>query len=282
MKTTAAVDTTTVTHYENFPVASLLLPRHLRYAVTILYHFARSADDIADEGPLDARQRLQQLDGYTRHLDAIGKQQLDPSAPPIFQELQKIIRVHELPLVLLHDLLDAFRQDVRQTRYQSKTELLDYCRRSANPVGRLMLRLFQQENPSQLAWSDAICSSLQLINHWQDLAIDLKKSPARIYLPQDDMQSYGVTESQLHSGCLDDSLRALLRHECQYARDLMQQGQPLVHSLSGRIALEVRLIIAGGLLILDKIAAVDYDVYQKRPVIRPADGPRLLWQALRL
>lgn len=277
MKTAAAVE-----HYENFPVASFLLPRHLRYAITVLYHFARSADDIADEGPLDAPARLHQLDSYRHHLDAIARQRLEASAPPLFQELQKVILTHDLPLELLHDLLDAFRQDVVQTRYQNKAELLDYCRRSANPVGRLLLRLFRQENPSQLACSDAICSSLQLINHWQDLAIDLKKSPARIYLPQDDMQSYGVTEEQLFSGHMNEALRKLLQHECQYARELMQQGQALVHSLSGRTALEIRLIIAGGLLILDKIAAANYEVFQQRPVIRTTDGPRLLWRALRL
>ncbi len=272
-----------VDHYENFPVASWLLPRHLHAPVAALYHFARSADDIADEGDLPPEERLRQLATYSAELDCIAADQ--PCDTPIFQRLASAVRRHDLPLPLLHDLLDAFRQDVRQTRYATYAELLDYCRRSANPVGRLLLRLYRAESPQQLAWSDAICTSLQLINHWQDVAIDITKKPGRIYLPQEDIDRYGVTEAQIIAGAIegpDARWCTLMRFEVDRARTLMREGAPLGRSLPGRIGLELRLIIAGGLRILDKIEAVDYDVFRQRPVLRGPDWPLLLWRATTL
>ncbi len=272
-----------VDHYENFPVASWLLPRHLHAPVAALYHFARSADDIADEGDLLPEERLRQLAAYAAELDRIAANQ--PCDTPIFQRLASAVRRHDLPLPLLHDLLDAFRQDVRQTRYATYAELLDYCRRSANPVGRLLLRLYRAESPQQLAWSDAICTSLQLINHWQDVAIDITKKPGRIYLPQEDIDRYGVTEAQIIAGAIegpDARWCTLMRFEVDRARTLMREGAPLGRSLPGRIGLELRLIIAGGLRILDKIEAVDYDVFRQRPVLRGPDWPLLLWRATTL
>ena len=269
-------------HYENFPVASWLLPRRLHAPVAALYRYARSADDIADEGDLPAEERLRRLDDYARQLERIAAG--EPCADPMFRRLATAVREHDLPLPLLHDLLDAFRQDVVQTRYASYVELLDYCRRSANPVGRLLLRLFCKncgaESPQQLAWSDAICTSLQLINHWQDVAIDSAKNPGRIYLPQEDLERYGVTETQIAAGTADEHWRALMRFEVDRARALMLSGAPLGRSLPGRIGLELRLIVAGGLRILDKIEAVDYDVFRRRPVLRGFDWPLLLWRAL--
>lgn len=271
-----------VDHYENFPVASWLLPRRLHAPVTAIYHFARSADDIADEGDALPEQRLAQLDEYRRQLDRIESiehvEQVERIDDPLFRNLAAAVRGHDLPVSLLRDLLDAFAQDVTKKRYATFAELQDYCRRSADPVGRLLLRLYREESPQQLAWSDAICTSLQLINHWQDIAIDLKKG--RIYLPQEDLQRFGVDETQIGTGRIDDRWRALLRFEADRARALMLSGAPLGRSLPGRIGLELRLIVAGGLRILDKIEAVDYDVFRRRPVITALDWPRLMGRAL--
>lgn len=275
-----------INHYENFPVASLLLPRHLHAPVKALYAFARSADDIADEGELPAAERLQLLDEYTAQLDRMAAGQ--PCAGALFQRLAAVVHDHQLDISLLHDLLAAFRQDVQQTRYATYAELLDYCRLSANPVGRLLLSLYQAETPQNLQWSDAICSSLQLINHWQDVAIDFAKTPSRIYLPQEDLLRYGVTENILADASQNSSeapplpanWHKLMAFQVHRARQLMLSGASLGHALPGRIGLELRLIIAGGLRILDKIEAIDYDVFRHRPVLRTHDWFGLLWQAL--
>jgi phytoene synthase len=265
-----------VDHYENFPVASWLLPHHLRESVATLYRFARSADDIADEGDAPPEQRLAKLDVYRAELDVIAAG--GRSEDPLFRQLAEAVREHALPVALLHDLLVAFTQDLTQTRYANFAELQEYCRRSANPIGRLLLRLYRAESPQQLAWSDAICTSLQLINHWQDIGIDWKKR--RVYLPQEDLQRFGINEAQIAAGNVDDNWRALLRFEIGRARALMLEGAPLGRSLPGRIGLELRLIVAGGLRILDKIEAADYDVFSRRPVLKPFDWPCLLWRAL--
>ncbi len=265
-----------VDHYENFPVASWLAPPHLRAPIVAIYHFARSADDIADEGDASPAQRRASLDAYRRQLAAIAAGQ--PTDTPIFHNLARAIRQHDLPVQLFIDLLDAFSQDIEQTRYASYTELLDYCRRSANPVGRLLLRLYRAEQPQQLAWSDQICTSLQLINHWQDVGIDWHKQ--RVYLPQEDLQRFGVSEAQIAAGTVDANWRALMRFEVDRARRMMLDGAPLGRTLPGRIGLELRLMIAGGLRILEKIEAADYDVFRQRPVLKPLDWPLLLWRAL--
>ena len=264
-----------VDHYENFPVASWLLPHHLRAPVVALYRFARSADDIADEGDAPPEQRLARLDAYRAELDVIAAG--GNSDDPLFRQLAGAVRDHDLQVPLLRDLLDAFTQDLTQTRYASYADLQEYCRRSANPVGRLLLRLYRAESQQQLAWSDSICTSLQLINHWQDIGIDWSKN--RIYLPQDDLQRFGVAEAQIAAGTVDDNWRALLRFEVGRARAMMLAGAPLGRSLPGRIGLELRLIVAGGLAILDKIEAVDYDVFRHRPILKPLDWPSLLWRA---
>ena len=265
-----------VDHYENFPVASWLLPRHLREPVTAIYGFARNADDIADEGELDAATRLAQLAGYRQELANIAAG--IPSGQPIFQRLAAAIASHNLPLSPFSDLLDAFSQDVVKQRYASFAELQDYCRRSANPVGRLLLKLFHAESAQQLAWSDAICSSLQLINHWQDISLDWARG--RVYLPQEDLLRFRVNETQIAAGRTDERWRALLAFEVARARTMMQTGAPLTRTLPGRIGLELRLIVAGGLAILDKIEAVDYDVFRRRPVLKPWDWPLVMAKAL--
>lgn len=265
-----------VDHYENFPVASWLLPRRLREPVTAIYGFARSADDIADEGDLDADTRLRQLADYRTELEKIAAG--IPTQHPIFQRLAKAIASHDLPLTLFSDLLDAFSQDVVKQRYVSFAELLDYCRLSANPVGRLLLRLFRAESRQQLAWSDAICSSLQLINHWQDIGHDWARG--RVYLPQEDLDRFQVSEAQIAAGKTDENWRALLAFEVERARAMMLAGAPLTRTLPGRIGLELRLIVAGGLSILEKIEAVDYDIFRHRPVLKPLEWPILMARAL--
>ena len=267
-----------VDHYENFPVASILLPAPLRPAVAAIYAFARAADDFADEGDLSAAERQHLLSGYRQELDLIERG--ESTDHPIFQRLRLHIAEHRLPLDLFRDLLDAFSQDVVQDRYASFAELMDYCRRSANPIGRLLLHLFDAATPDNLRRSDAICSALQLINHWQDVGIDASKGKlGRIYLPQDDLARFCVSEETILRRLASADFRALLHFEVERARDLMLSGASLGHDLPGRIGLEIRAIVAGGLRILDKIKAVDYDVFNHRPVLGAFDWPRILFKA---
>ncbi len=256
-----------VDHYENFPVASILMPRRLRKPVAAIYHFARAADDIADEGNLSDAARLGQLDEFRAELRRI-ESNAEPLTP-LFHHLAATIHEHALPIQPFHDLLDAFAQDVVQKRYSDYNELLDYCRRSANPVGTLLLHLYGEATPANLTYSDAICTALQLINFWQDVAKDWYIG--RVYLPLDDMARHGVTETQIEAGRRDDHWRALMKFEVDRARALMLQGSPLGSILSGRIGLEMRMIIQGGLRILNKIEAAEYDMFEQRPVLRPLD-----------
>lgn len=261
-----------VDHYENFPVASILLPRRLRQPVATIYHFARAADDIADEGDLPAAQRLAQLDEFRDELDHITNGEAPFS--PLFQRLKAEIEAHQLPLQPFHDLLDAFSQDVVKKRFANHEELLDYCRRSANPVGRLLLHLYGEVSEVTFRYSDAICTALQLINFWQDVKKDW--AIGRVYLPQDDLARFGVGEVQIAAGKVDDNWHALMRFEVQRARELMLSGKPLGTILTGRIGLEMRMIIQGGLRILDKLEAADYDMFTKRPVLKPWDWAIML------
>jgi phytoene synthase len=263
-------------HYENFPVASVLLPASLRHPVSVIYRFARSADDFADEGDLAPSERLALLDGYRQEL-----QRLEAGAAPaqeLFAEVGRVAHAYRLPWQLFHDLLDAFSQDVVKKRYACYDELLDYCRRSANPVGRLLLHLFGAADAHRLQQSDAICSSLQLINFWQDVALDWRKG--RVYLPQDELTRYGVSEAQIAAGDASGPWPALMRFQVDRARALMQSGAPLGRALPGRIGLEIRTIVQGGLRILEKIDKVEGDVYHRRPVLRAYDWPLLLLRAL--
>ena len=265
-----------VGHYENFPVASVLLPAAFRYPVSVIYRFARTADDFADEGDLPAAERLAQMDAYRQELGQLkagaGSQQ------PLFVELGQIVHQYSLPLQLFHDLLDAFAQDVVKSRYADYAELGDYCRRSANPVGRLLLYVFSAATEQNLRHSDAICTSLQLINFWQDVEIDWRKD--RVYLPQNEMQRFGVSEREIASGEVSGSWRALMRFQVQRARALMISGAPLGRALPGRIGLEIRTIVQGGLRILAKIDKAQGYVYHHRPVLRPYDWPVLIARAM--
>lgn len=267
-----------IDHYENFPVASLLLPARLRPAVEAIYAFARSADDLADEGDAPPGARLQALAAYAHALDEIecGK----PVEQPVFQRLSHVIHAYRLPLQPLRDLLAAFRQDVTTTRYATFAALLDYCRRSANPVGAMLLHLYDDAGPENRRDSDAICTSLQLINFWQDVAIDWAKS--RIYLPQEDMERFGVSITHIAEARADGAWRALLRFEVERARALMLSGAPLALRLRGRIGWELRLVVQGGLRILERIEAAGYDVFRHRPQLRAADWLLMGWRAIRM
>ena len=263
-------------HYENFPVASALLPAPLRHPVSVIYRFARSADDFADEGDLPPGQRLAQLDDYRQELGRLEAGAVPHQ--PLFVELGQIVHRYRLPLPLFHDLLDAFAQDVVKQRYADFAQLMDYCRRSANPVGRLLLHLFDAATGENLKRSDAICSRLQLINFCQDVEIDWRKG--RIYLPQDEIRRFGVTERQIASGDASGPWPALMRFQVERARALIESGAPLGRVLPGRIGLEIRTIVQGGLRILEKIDKADGDVYHRRPVLTACDWPLLLYRAL--
>ena len=268
-----------VEHYENFPVASILLPVPLREPVAAIYAFARSADDFADEGDRLPAERTALLAGYQAELDAIERG--EPTRHPVFQRLRPVIARYGLPLQLFRDLLDAFMQDITKDRYQDFPELVDYCRRSADPVGRLLLHLFGHAGPENLSRSDAICSALQLINHWQDVGIDATKGTAgRIYLPQDDMLRFGVDDRAILDRNTGSAFKSLLRFQVDRARALMHSGASLGWDLPGRMGLEIRAIVAGGLRILDKIEAIDFDVFNRRPVLQAQDWPLIMWRSL--
>ena len=264
-----------VGHYENFPVASLLLPRRWRRPVELVYRFARSADDIADEGDDPHDVRLSKLSVYRAELARIARG--EPPQAPLFRDLANIVREYRLPLGLFGDLLDAFTQDVTKKRYANFAELLDYCRRSANPVGRLLLHLFKRTSEHDLAGSDAVCSALQLVNFWQDVELDFAKG--RVYLPQDEMASHGVNERHIAEGRCDAAWRSLLAFQVERARAMILRGMPLARSLPGRVGLEIRATIQGGLRILEKIERVDYDVFRRRPVLGALDWPLVLLRA---
>ncbi len=256
-----------VNHYENFPVASWLLPGKLRRPIEIIYAFARTADDFADEGDIPAAERLQQLDAYRQELDRIAANQAPTQA--LFHDIANIIAEYALPIQLFRDLLDVFSQDVIKSRYANFDEVLDYCRRSANPIGRLLLHLYGAASPQNLRHSDAICSALQLINFWQDVAIDWKKN--RVYLPQDEMLRYGVSDRDIAMEIDSSAWQQLIRFQCIRSRQMIQSGAPLTRALRGRIGWELRFVISGGLRILDKIEAVNGDVFRHRPLMSKWD-----------
>ena len=262
-------------HYENFPVASFLLPKHLRRPVEIIYSFARQGDDFADEGELPDAERLAKLDAFRAELECIARQETPQT--PLFRDVAGIVSVFRLPLQLFHDLLDAFSQDVVKKRYANFDELLDYCRRSANPVGRLLLHLYEEATPQNLIYSDAICTSLQLINFWQDVKKDY--AIGRVYLPQDEMARFGVTEQHIAQANPDKAWRDLMRFQADRAADIMKSGAPLGAVLPGRVGLEMRLIIAGGKRILQKLRAVNFDMFGRRPILRLHDWVIMLLQS---
>lgn len=316
-----------VRHYENFPVASLLCPARLRAPIRAIYAFARTADDLADEGTGSAQQRLQWLHDYrcALHDCARGQQpapvtraargELLPDGvqdwSQVFGPLSAAIAAHGLPVALFDDLLDAFVQDVQDTRdwrlYPDRPALLDYCRRSANPIGRLMLHLYGVDDAQSLAQSDALCTALQLINFWQDLSEDLPRG--RCYLPLADCVRHGLHPHEVmalapHAKALHAdhgegtaardgvrsgaaphtaALAALLADLHDWAAQCMAEGAPLALRLPGRMGWELRLVVQGGLRVLEKVRALGPLGLHQRPTLRgSSDGPWLLWRAWRM
>lgn len=266
----------TVGHYENFPVASLVLPRRLRAPVKAIYAFARTADDFADEGDHDTQWRLARLAEYHVHLETLERGQV--ADHPVFRALAPHIRAHRLPYALFHDLLSAFEQDCIKTRYADFGEVMGYCRRSANPIGRLLLALYGDDDPRHLAMSDGICSALQLINFLQDIALDWQKG--RIYLPQDEMARFGISEQQIAEGRVDALWQQFMKTQIERARKMLQAGAPLGRALKGRVGLEMRLIILGGSRILEKLHDSKGDVFSQRPILTTGDWLDMTWKAL--
>lgn len=278
-----------IEHYENFPVASWLCPPRLRPPIAAIYHFARTADDIADEGHDSAMQRLSDLAAYRADLHAVSAGQAPSTRwSQVFKPLAAQMKAFDLPLQPMDDLLSAFAQDVVKTRdgaaYADRAELLDYCSRSANPVGRLLLHLYGVNKKEAIAESDAICTALQLINFWQDLSVDIPRG--RYYLPLAECAAYGisVTDPARQFPALQQSkeVTRLIAACVQGARAHMQAGAPLVHRIPGRAGWELRAVIQGGLRILDKIAAMDYATLTRRPTLGKADAPYILWRMLRM
>lgn len=261
-----------IDHYENFPVASVLLPARLRKPVELIYRFARTADDFADEGVRSDEERLDLLGGFSRELECIERGETPRTA--LFRELAAVIAQWKLPIAHFHDLLSAFAQDVTRKRYVDLADVLDYCRRSANPVGRLLLVLYDAATPQNNAWSDNVCSALQIINFLQDIEIDYANR--RVYMPQDELVRFGISEAQIAAGEVNGGWRDFMAFEVERTRAMLLAGAPLGRVLRGRIGLELRMIVAGGERILRKIEHAGYDVFRRRPVLRSHDWAFML------
>ena len=267
-----------VDHYENFPVASWLCPPRLRPAIQAIYHFARTADDLADEGQATPAQRLADLAHYRQDLQAaLAGRQPSPRWASVFSALADQQRAFALPPSLLYDLLQAFAQDVHNPRYADRASLLGYCRLSANPVGRLLLHLYGISDPASLRQSDAICSALQLINFWQDLSRDLPNG--RCYIPTSDLAQHHLNWPDGMPLQDTPETRLLVRGLVDWSRSLMQEGAPLAARVPGRAGWELRLVVQGGLRILDKISAMDHSTLTQRPRLEVLDAPVLFWRA---
>lgn len=272
-----------ISHYENFPVASFLCPPHLRPAIVAIYHFARTADDLADEGDASASERLTDLARYRADLHAVAKRQAHSGKwPQVFDPLAAVIQAFALPVPLLADLLDAFAQDIRftfdQRRYATDAELLDYCTRSANPVGRLLLHLYGVVDAASLAQSDQICTALQLINFWQDVSVDVPRG--RWYPSLQAMAKFDVNDADFQPRNNDNNATLLIATYANTARATMLKGSQLVHQLPGRAGWELRLVVQGGLRILDKIEALNFATWRVRPKLTAWDIPVMVWRAL--
>lgn len=270
-------------HYENFPVASRLLPSPMRPHIAAIYAFARRADDFADEPGPDVDERLRRLDDWSARLDrgpsALHSEVGSPGDDLIFVALDNTIRIHRLPRSLFHDLLSAFRQDVVTTRYATWRDVLDYCRRSANPVGRLVLRVAGHESPELDAQSDAVCTALQLTNFWQDLAVDWSRG--RLYVPLEERDQAQARDADLDRGHMTPEWRAALQRATQHTRALFLAGRPVCDAVRGRLGWELRFTWLGGMRILEKTEAAGFDPFSHRPSLTAADAPALAWQALR-
>jgi squalene synthase HpnC len=276
-------------HYENFPVASRLLPAAMRPHIAAIYAFARAADDFADEGSRTPAERLALLDDWGNRLkDAAGvasgvfpnpeSRIPSPEADAIFLALGATIRTHALPITLFEDLLHAFRQDVSTARYATWADVMDYCRHSANPVGRLVLRVAGHADDGLDRASDAVCTALQLTNFWQDLDRDWRNG--RLYVPADLRERFGARELDLDARAISPAWRLVLADAAARTRALFDEGRAVCDGLDGRLRVELRLTWLGGRRILDRLERSGFDVFSSRPALCAADIPGLLWGAV--
>jgi squalene synthase HpnC len=265
-------------HYENFPVASRLLPAAARPHIAAIYAFARTADDFADEPGMADAERLRRLDEWGRRLKGLAPADREAGAGPLFVALRNTIREHRLPLALFEDLLSAFRQDVTTKRYATWADVLDYCRRSANPVGRLVLRVAGYEEARLDEASDAVCTALQLTNFWQDLERDW--ASGRLYVPLEERDRAGGRDEDLDARRMTSEWKTALRSAAGRTRELFRAGRSVCDGVGGRLRWELRLTWLGGSRILDKLEEAEFDVFNRRPQLGASDAPALLWGAL--
>ena len=279
----SAQQTQPISHYENFPVASWLCPPHLRPAIAAIYWFARTADDLADEGDATPQQRLDDLAAFRADLLAASKgEAVSGRWLQVFTPLAAVITKFSIPINHLDDLLSAFEQDIAKTRdskgYQTEVELHDYCARSANPVGRLLLHLYGITDATSLSYSDNICTALQLINFWQDLSQDIPRG--RFYLPEDACAQFNVSRADLVNLKQTQNTTDLIAYQAVNTLVMMQKGSQLVHLIPGRAGWELRFVVQGGLRILDKIKALDYAMLIHRSKLSKLDYVVIGWRAL--
>lgn len=282
----ALCEQTARAHYENFPVASVLVPRNMRRHIAAVYAFARVADDFADEGEQAAEQRLRLLDGWQDRLRRAVNEDAQPAADvgepgaavAMFQALGHTIRECALPPELFDDLLSAFKQDVTVHRYQNWEALFDYARRSANPVGRLVLRIAGYRAQALDAWSDSICTALQFTNFWQDFSVDLARG--RVYLPQSEFAQHGATPADLSTGEASAATRRALQQAVARTRQLFATGRPLCDAVSGRLRYELRATWLGGNRILDRVEEQLATNRAERPTLDLRDTPWFAWRLI--
>jgi len=262
-------------HYENFPVGSFLLPRELRRPIRLVYAFARVADDLADEGDDSEQTRLLKLDQWEGELQkAISGEK----GSAFFAELAHVISSYAIPPSLFFDLIEAFRMDARGTAYETFEDVRFYCRHSANPVGRILLHLFNSPTAELCSYSDDICTALQLTNFWQDLSIDIERN--RVYIPSEDFVRFGLLPGELRRNAGTGKLTQLLKYQVDRTRQIFLEGMPLLRLIDERFALELRMTVNGGMKILEKIAAQDYDTLRRRPSLSTFDRVHLLVRSL--
>lgn len=283
MRAYAACERLARAHYENFPVASRLLPRAMRPHVAAVYAFARTADDFADEGERPDAERLRLLDGWVAKLRAVAAGDPLPAGATreeqlVFLAVGHSMRTRGLPLSLFEDLVSAFRQDVTKRRYADWSEVLDYCRRSANPVGRLVLRIAGHDDARLDRSSDALCTALQLANFWQDLAIDWRRG--RLYVPRSELETSGAHERDLDAGHLSPAWRSALGRAVARTRELFDAGRQVCDGVAGRLRWELRLTWLGGTRVLERLERHGFDAFGHRPSLGWSDAPVLVMRAL--
>ena len=267
-------------HYENFPVASRLLPKRARKHVTAIYAFARYADDLADEGEMPVEERLTALDLWNQRLEEAA---LGNAEGPIFTALSATLRDTEIPISLLSDLLTAFRQDARNLGYEREEDLLRYCQFSANPVGRLVLHLFEEARPEHLTLSDHVCTGLQLANFWQDISVDLPRE--RINIPRETMHRFGYSIEELEGREENEAFHSMMIYLSNIAEEHLYSGSSLPKTISSfRLRLELHATIQGGLRVVEKIRGLNYHLLRERPTLKKGDvlivGVRSLFRSL--